>query len=58
MQEELAELKESADNSVMPVSKKAAPDLSFDTSKDTKAVQIHPTDLSKTALISTTLDPK
>jgi hypothetical protein len=58
MQEELAELKQTTDYSDFPVSKKTTPDLAFESSKDTKAVQIHPTDPAKTAFISTTLDPK
>ena len=58
MQEELAELKQTTDYNDFPVSKKSAPDLAFDTSKDTKEVHVHPTDPAKTAFISTTLDPK
>ena len=58
MQEELAELKQTTDYSDFPISKKSAPDLAFDTSNDTKEVQVHPTDPAKTAFISTSLDPK
>ena len=54
----IREIKQSTDYSDFPVSKKSAPDLAFDSSKDTKEVQIHPTDPAKTAFISTTLDPK
>ena len=57
MQEELAQLKLSADNNLLPLSKKAAPELTFDLSSDTRSHQVHPTDPAKTALVSTSLSP-
>ena len=57
MQEELAQLKEQTDHTLLPVAQKTSPDLSFDSSIDTREHQIHPTDPSKTALVSTNLSP-
>ena len=55
MQQELKELAESIDHSVLPLTKKAAPEMEFDTKSGTRAHQVHPTDPNKTALVSTTL---
>jgi hypothetical protein len=55
MQQELKELAESTDHSVLPLTKKTAPDMEFDTKSGTRAHQVHPTDPKKTALMSTTL---
>jgi hypothetical protein len=55
MQEELEQLKSTTDHSLLPLTKKAAPDLEFSTSNDTRAHQVHPTDPSKIALVSTSL---
>ena len=55
MQEERAGLKETTDYSLLPVTERHAPNQEFDISSSTKPVQVHPTDPSKTALVSTTL---
>lgn len=57
MQEELARLKESTDNSLPPLSWPSLPDLYFDSSMHTKKVQVHPSDPAKTALIANNLSP-
>ena len=57
MQEELAKLKESTHNSLPPLSRPSSPDLSFHSSVHTKKVQVHPTDPTKTALITNNLSP-
>ena len=56
MQKELARLRETVDLSVLPHTERTAPELEFDTSSHTKAHRVHPTDPSKTALVSTSLD--
>jgi hypothetical protein len=43
------------DHSLLPLTKKAAPDLEFSTSNDIRAHQVHLTDPSKMALVSTSL---
>jgi hypothetical protein len=58
MEEELTGLKEAIDSVEPPLSKKPAQEASFETGKDTRAHQIHPTDPSKTALVSTSLPAK
>ena len=55
MQEELIRLREVTDNGAPPVSRQNAPDMSFDSTVNTKKVQVHPTDASKTALIANDL---
>ena len=57
MQEELAQLKETTDNSLPPLSRPSSPDLSFDSSVRTKKVQVHPSDPAKMALIANNLSP-
>ena len=57
MQQELENLKESTNHNVLPETRKNASETEFDTSKDTRAHQVHPTDPSKTALVSTSLSP-
>ena len=57
MQEKLARLKESTDNSLPPLSRPSSPDPSFDSSVHTKKVQVHPTDPTKTTLIANNLSP-
>jgi hypothetical protein len=42
---------------VDPPAQQNAPELSFDTSKDTREHQIHPTDPSKTARVLNSLSP-
>ena len=57
MQEELARLKETTDNSLPPLSRPSSPDLSFGSSVHTKKVQVHPSDPAKTTLIANNLSP-
>ena len=57
MQEELEKIAKITDHSVLPLTKKAAPDMEFDSSNDTRKHQIHPTNASKTAMVSTSLSP-
>ena len=55
MQDELVRLREVTDNGLPPVTRQNAPDISFDSTVNTKKVQVHPTDASKTALIANDL---
>ena len=55
MQEELAQLKELMDLTLLPVTQVMAPELAFDSNNDTRVHQVHPTDASKTVLVSTSL---
>jgi hypothetical protein len=55
MQEELEQLKLTTNHYVLPLTKQAAPDQEFKATNDTRAHQVHPTDPSKTALVSTSL---
>ena len=57
MQEELTRLREVTDNRAPLVSRQNALDMSFDSTFNTKKVQVHPTDTSKTALIANDLSP-
>lgn len=57
MQEELEDIAKTTDHSVLPLTKKPAPDAAFDSTNDTKKHQVHPTDKSKTAMVSTSLSP-
>jgi len=56
MHDELARLKETTDLTLLPVSERTAPEMEFNTSNDTRAHQVHPTDASKTALVSSNLN--
>ena len=56
MHQERLELRETTDYSLLPVSECHAPNEEFEMNNNTKAVQVHPMDASKTALISTTLN--
>ena len=56
MQEERAKLKETTDYSLLPIVERHASNQEFDVSSGTKPVQVHPTDPSNTALVSTTLN--
>jgi hypothetical protein len=56
--EELLHIKESTDMDVPIMTQQEAPELAFDRSKDTRKVQIHLTDPTKTARISTSLPPE
>ena len=55
MQKEFQELKETANYSELPIMQRNQPNHEFDVG-NTKSVQVHPTDPSKTAMISSTLD--
>ena len=55
MQEELEEISRNNDHVVPPLSKKPAPDTAFDSSNDTRKHQVHPTDQSKTVMVSSSL---
>ena len=57
MQEELAQLAKSTDHSILSLSQKTAPEMEFNATNDTRAHQVHPTDASKTAMVSTGLSP-
>ena len=57
MQEELLRLREVMDNGAPPVARQNAPDMSFDSTVNTKKVQVHPTDVSKTTLIANDPNP-
>ena len=58
MQQELASIRETTNYNVLPDARKEASKVEFDTSSDTRAHQVHPTDPSKTALVSKDLTPK
>jgi hypothetical protein len=55
--EEFNHIRESTNMDVDPPAQQNAPELSFDTSKDTREHQIHPTDPTKTARVSNFLSP-
>ena len=57
MQEELEEISKTNDHAVPPLAKKPAPDTAFDSTNGTRKHQIHPTDKSKTAMVSSSLSP-
>ncbi|XP_010233277.1 uncharacterized protein LOC100826647 [Brachypodium distachyon] len=57
MHEEFEQLKTSTDHDQPPVIKKATHQPEYNKKADTKEVQIHPTDPSKAAVISTSLPP-
>ncbi|XP_010233280.1 uncharacterized protein LOC104583193 [Brachypodium distachyon] len=54
-QAELTSLKETTDNDVLPMTKKAPQQMEFSTKSDTTEHQVHPTDPSKTVLVSSSL---
>lgn len=58
MQQELSSIRETTNYNVLPDARKEAPEVEFDTSSDTRVHQVHPTDPSKTALVSKDLTPK
>jgi hypothetical protein len=55
MQEELIQLMDLTNHRLPPVTQGNVPEQSFDSTNDTKEVQVHPTNPKKTALISTTM---
>jgi hypothetical protein len=55
MQEELEEISKTNNHAVLPEAKRPVPDDAFDATNDTKKYQVHPTDQSKTAMVSSSL---
>ena len=55
MHEELSQLSSSIDYSLPPVTQSTTPDREFNKSSDTRTHQMHPTDPTKTAIISANL---
>ena len=55
MQDELVRLREVTDNGAPLVARQNAPGMSFDSTVNTKKVQVHQKDASKTALIANDL---
>jgi hypothetical protein len=53
---EYAELKSSTNYDVPPAASRSLPDQAFDSAKDTREVQIHPSDPKKTTFIADNLD--
>jgi hypothetical protein len=54
---EYERLKGETDHNVLPDVGRSLPDQAFDTSQDSKKIQVHPTDASKTTSIAVNLDP-
>jgi hypothetical protein len=57
MTAEYARLKEETDHNVLPDVGRSLPDQAFDATQDSKKIQVHPTDPSKTTSIAENLDP-
>jgi hypothetical protein len=57
MTAEYAQLKGETDHNVLPDVGRSMPDQSFNTTQDSKKVQVHPTDPAKTTSIAVNLDP-
>jgi hypothetical protein len=53
--EELHHIREATNMDIDPPAQQNTPELSFDTSKDTREHQIHPTDPTKMAQVSSSL---
>jgi hypothetical protein len=45
------------DHNVLPDVRRSLPDQAFDTTQDSKKIQVHPTDPNKTTSITVNLDP-
>ena len=58
MQEELERLKKDTDHTLPMEVPKRSPEDSFNSASETRAVQVHPTDNAKKAIISASLDDK
>ncbi|KAM0844865.1 hypothetical protein ACQ4PT_056787 [Festuca glaucescens] len=56
MAAEYAKLKDSTNHDVPPTAGRSLPDQAFDSAKDTREVQVHPSDLTKTTSIVVNLD--
>jgi hypothetical protein len=54
---EYARLKGEADHNVLPYVGRSLPDQTFDSTRDSKKVWVHPTDPAKTTSIAVDLDP-
>jgi hypothetical protein len=54
---EYARLKGKIDHNVLPDVGRSLPDQAFDATQDSKKIQVHPTDPSKTTFIAVNLDP-
>jgi hypothetical protein len=52
-----ARLKGETDHNILPGIGRSLPDQAFDSTQDSKKVQVHPTDLAKTTSIAVDLDP-
>jgi hypothetical protein len=57
MTAEYARLKGETDHNVLPNVVRSLPDQAFDTTQDSKKIQVHPTDPNKTTSIAVNLDP-
>jgi hypothetical protein len=57
MTAEYARLKGETDHNVLPDVRRSQPDQAFDTTQDSKKIQVHPTDPNKTTSIAVNLDP-
>ena len=58
MQEELSHLQKTTDHTLPMEVPKRSPEDAFNSASETKAIQVHPMDSSKKAIISTTLTDK
>ncbi|XP_051190970.1 uncharacterized protein [Lolium perenne] len=56
MQAEYVQLKDSTDHNVTPEVRRSVPDQVFDSTKDTREVQIHPNDPKKTTFVAANLE--
>jgi hypothetical protein len=57
MTAEYERLKGEMDHNILPDVGRSLPDQAFDTSQDSKKIQVHPTDANKTTSIAVNLDP-
>jgi hypothetical protein len=57
MTTEYARLKGKIDHNVLPDVGRSLPDQAFDSTQDSKKIQVHPTDPNKTTSIAVNLDP-
>ena len=56
MQAEYEQLKDSTDHNVTPEVRRSLPDQVFDSTKDTREVQVHPNDPKKMTFVAANLD--
>jgi hypothetical protein len=57
MTAEYARLKGETDHNMLPDVGRSLPDQAFDAIQYSKKIQVHPTDLNKTTLVTVNLDP-